>query len=455
VRRLTPWRGVRMLAQLRCLILCYRETRIVHRLTRLFAAALLVVPMVWQHASGAPPHRQISRNHETPELAFLPEIVAAIQRGEFGESVEDKRKAFRGAVNFFSPFPGGNGRACATCHNPRDGYSLSPAAVEARWRKLQTARRTDPSADDPLFRSIDADDGKQDFTLLRSRALIKVRVPLPARVRLTDDPQATHVTVSRAVPALSMLKYTAPYQQDRTIATLEEQARAAVVSHMEASEPPTAEFLASIAHFERGLFATPAARRVAAALDAGSSAPDVDPPLTAIERRGKERFDFFCGKCHGGPAQVENRENRIFPPFDGSTNPKSLNVGISNPLPTGLTSEIHGPGFDLPVRRFTITLPDGGRVELTSSDPGTVLTDVHALETVGDNRVFNRFDIPQLRGVNLTAPYFHDHRAQSLEAVVLHYQRFFAFINEVRGFPLPKIPDEDIHPLVAYMRKSL
>jgi cytochrome c peroxidase len=389
------------------------------------------------------------------ELEHLPAIRAAIERGEFGTSRAEKDAALKGAVNFFSPFPGGNGRSCATCHNPADGYSLSPAAVEARWRRLQAARRTDPKADDPLFRSIDADDGKQDFTLLRSRALIKVRVRLPPRVRLTDMPDATHVVLSRAVPALSMLKYTARYQQDRTIATLEEQARAAVREHMEASAPPSTEFLESVAHFERGLFANSAARRIAAALDAGVAPPDVDPPLTELERRGKDRFDFFCGKCHGGPAQVENRENRIFPPFDGSTNPTSINVGVSNPLPKGLESAIHGPAFDLPAQRFTIDLPGGGSVELLSSDPGTVLTDVHALETVGGNQVFNRFDIPQLRGVNQTAPYFHDHRAQTLEDVVRHYQKFFGFINEVRGFPLPKIPDEDVAPIVAYMRKAL
>ena len=84
-----------------------------------------------------------------------------------------------------------------------------------------------------------------------------------------------------------------------------------------------------------------------------------------------------------------------------------------------------------------------------------MLTEPSALETVGGNHVFNRFDIPQLRGVNRTAPYFHDHRAQTLEEVMHHYQRFFAFINEVRGFPLPKIPDEDVEPIVAYMRKAL
>ena len=54
---------------------------------------------------------------------------------------------------------------------------------------------------------------------------------------------------------------------------------------------------------------------------------------------------------------------------------------------------------------------------------------------VGGNQVFNRFDVPQLRGINKTAPYFHDHRATTLEDVVRHYQSFFAFIN--RGSRIP------------------
>jgi hypothetical protein len=39
--------------------------------------------------------------------------------------------------------------------------------------------------------------------------------------------------------------------------------------------------------------------------------------------------------------------------------------------------------------------------------------------------------------------------------VVKHYQQFFFFINAVRGLPLPQIPDEDIAPIVAYMKKAL
>ena len=392
------------------------------------------------------------------------ELTATLRRIDADATLAGRDPASRrtralvvqGAVNFFRPFPGGNGRSCATCHDPRDGFSLSPARVEARWQRLQRARRDDPSATDPLFRSIDADDGGDDFTLLRTRALFKVRVPLPARVRLTDDPAATHVTLSRAVTPLNLLAHTAPYQVDRSAATLEAQALAAVNQHMEPTVPPPAAFLESVAEFERHIFSSPRVRGLSAAIDRGAPVPSLDPPLDPLERKGKEKFDHFCGRCHGGPAQVRNLENRIFPPHDGSTNPVSINVIVSNPPPAGFpASPIQGPGFDLPAQRFTVDLPNGSAVVLTSSDPGTVLTDAHALELVGGNQVFNRFDIPQLHGINRTAPYFHDHRAKTLEEVVTHYQKFNFFINVVRGFPLPQIPDEDVPAIVAYMRKAL
>jgi cytochrome c peroxidase len=407
-------------------------------------------------SSSAAPAAELQDEIISADASNFDAMIREIEREDSSHLGVDKLKALKGALNFFMPFPGGNGRSCATCHNLQDGFSLSPATVEARWQRLQRMKRINPNADDPLFRSIDADDGNQDFTLLRTRALIKVRVPLPDRVRLTDDPTATHVTLSRAVPPLNMLKHTAPYQQDRTAKTLEEQALGAVNAHMEPTVQPTQEFLETVAEFQRHIFSSTKVRKLSDAIDAGGPLPDIDPPLTAFERRGKERFDFFCAKCHGGPSQTQNLENRVSPPFDGSTNPVSLNVVVSNPPPTGFPlSPIQGPGFDLPMQRFTVALPNGTSVVLVSSDPGTVLTDINALATVGGNQVFNRFDVPQLRGINKTAPYFHDHRAKTLEDVVKHYQQFFFFINVVRGFPLPQIPDEDIAPIVAYMKKAL
>ena len=99
-------------------------------------------------------------------------VISALQQLQSQQSTHLNPKLVKGALNFFLPFPGGNGRSCATCHVPDDGFSLSPTTVEARWQRLQSLRRLFPKADDPLFRSIDADDGKEDFTLLRTRALI-------------------------------------------------------------------------------------------------------------------------------------------------------------------------------------------------------------------------------------------------------------------------------------------
>ncbi|HVF15408.1 MAG TPA: hypothetical protein VNA21_00800, partial [Steroidobacteraceae bacterium] len=47
------------------------------------------------------------------EVEYLPSIIAAIEKGDFGATLEQKAKAIKGAVNFFTPYPEGNGRACA------------------------------------------------------------------------------------------------------------------------------------------------------------------------------------------------------------------------------------------------------------------------------------------------------------------------------------------------------
>src|SRR6266508_1492583 len=53
---------------------------------------------------------------------------------------------------------GGNGRSCADCHMPSEGFQLSPAAAQARFAALQAKREHKEKADDPLFRPVDADD---------------------------------------------------------------------------------------------------------------------------------------------------------------------------------------------------------------------------------------------------------------------------------------------------------
>jgi hypothetical protein len=108
------------------------------------------------------------------------------------------------AIEFFRPHKTGNGRSCATCHRPEDNFALTPATVEARYQAWQARRRHDSSADDPLFRSIDADDFDQDFTTLRTKALVRVALPLAANVKLEDDPTATRCSCGALCLRLSM-----------------------------------------------------------------------------------------------------------------------------------------------------------------------------------------------------------------------------------------------------------
>ena len=87
---------------------------------------------------------------------------------------------------------GGNGRACSDCHMDLDSFQLSPADAEARFQQM---KRT--GVDDPLFRPVDADDfvtngeSASDYSNLRQNGLIRVRLPLPANIRLVDPSSCT------------------------------------------------------------------------------------------------------------------------------------------------------------------------------------------------------------------------------------------------------------------------
>jgi len=73
-----------------------------------------------------------------------------------------------------------------------DHFQLSPASVEARFRFLQWRRQWDADADDPLFRSVDADDfrthgeGATDFSNLRQNGLVRIVFTLPPNIKLID-----------------------------------------------------------------------------------------------------------------------------------------------------------------------------------------------------------------------------------------------------------------------------
>jgi cytochrome c peroxidase len=127
------------------------------------------------------------------------------------------------------------------------------------------------------------------------------------------------------------------------------------------------------------------------------------------------------------------------------------------------------PDIQNKVRAYRITLPSGMMITRSSSDPGRALSTGFVAAPVPipfDD--WNKFDMPGLRGISNTAPYFHNNTAATLEEVVDHYIAFFKRVQIVAPPPPAPIPaiittdgvhiDRPVTPeeraaLLAYLRK--
>jgi cytochrome c peroxidase len=339
-----------------------------------------------------------------------------------------------GARLFFNEFPNvhGNGRTCNTCHVAEDGFQLTPAHVEARWQALQKRKHHHPKADDPLFRSIDADDFDQDFTTLRQHGLVRVTIQMAPNVRVLDDPTARTVSLWRSTPTVFNVAITAPYQLDGRVPTLQLQALGALHGHAQIRDEPPARLLDAVAAFQKLIFPNQYSFEVAQAVENGMPIPP-EPPLSGAAVQGKVVFERECSFCHSGPALNQQLIPDLF----------LGDILVSKPVPPFADPTTFLPSPPLPVRMWAVTLPDGSEMVRPSTDPGRVLI-------TGNPQDFNGFEISQLRGVSKIAPYFHDNSAKTLQDVGKHYQALFVALR-AGGIPVGFINDDEIEPLAAYL----
>ena len=383
---------------------------------------------------------------------------------------------------------GGNGRSCADCHMAVDSFQLSPANAELRFQLLQWRRRWDPNADDPLFRPVDADDFRAngdsaaDFSNLRVNGLVRISFPLPPRMRLIDPAtnapsSETFVDVWRMVPTINNVAMTGPddinpwprgpnqfggYQLDARVGTLQEQALGALLSHAQIQTAPSQDLLDDVTAFQRTVFSSRRVRAFADAIREGTvPIPNPDPPLEPLEERGKLVFERACTQCHGGAGQ--STPQPAVPHF--------VDIQTQCPRPVDTVSPARfsftacPPALARNARTYEITLPNGTSTRRTSSDPGrALLTGFVGGPAPSDD--WNKFDTPSLRGINGTAPYFHNNSAPTLEAVVDHYIEFFKRLKAIAApgtaqpaastdgvsFDRQPLPEERA-ALLAYLRK--
>jgi len=364
---------------------------------------------------------------------------------------------------------GGNGRSCADCHMPTDQFQLSPASAAARFQLLQWRRTWNPHADDPLFRPIDADDfrenGEQasDYSNLVENGLVRVTMPLPANVALIDpatgQPSSeTSVDLWRAVIPVFNVAITGPdgqlpvwppgtprvpimgqdpngpnrqggYQHDARFGTLQEQARAALIHHAEVTVEPPTGMLDDLAAFQQTLFSSRGVKRLADAMASGAEVIDPDPELNELEQQGKAVFNRACATCHGAsshPGGSTPERNMVRP-----IGIRYHNIQTACPRPATDGFPPCPPRLARNARTYRITLADGTFQTVTTSDPGRLLL-------TGQPADLGVMDSTQLRGIDRTAPYFHNNSAATLEEVLDLYDAFFR--RSERLFPPPNRP---------------
>ena len=408
----------------------------------------------------------------------------------------------RGRVAFNDRKPGGlggNGRACADCHMPSEGFQLSPAAARARFEHVLSERARNQNADDPLFRPVDADDFRthgelaSDYSNLVENGLVRVSMALPANVRLIDPATGqpsdeTFVDLWRAVMPVFNVAITGPdnvdptwpdvprapilgldpvgpnprggYQHDARFATLQEQARGALFAHAQIQDEPPARLLDDLAAFQNTLFSSPGVRQLAQALQTGTPPPDPDPELTAEEAQGKAVFNRACATCHGSPLHPGTTTSDVTLTTVVAPVARYLNIRTSCPRPPEDTFAPCQARIQRNARTYRITLANGTTQTVTTTDPGRMLL-------TGQPGDVGIMDVTNLRGIGRTAPYFHNNSADTLEEVLDHYEAFFRRVARVNRPPRwPAIissdgvtidrgfiaPDERA-PLLAYLRK--
>lgn len=393
---------------------------------------------------------------------------------------------------------GGNGRSCADCHMPSEGFQLSPAAARARFYALQEELAHNKNADDPLFRPVDADDfrinGENaiDYSNLLDNGLVRVTMPLPLNVKLIDPATGqpsdeTSVDLWRAVMPVPNVAITGPdnvlpvwppgaprppimgqdpngpnrqggYQHDARFGTLQEQARGALFAHAQVTEEPPARMLDDLAAFQKTLFSSPGVELLADAISSGqTSFPDPDPELNELEQQGKIIFNRSCAQCHGGTLHPSGStpETAFVRPIV-----RYHNISTACPRPTTDGFAPCPARLARNARTYRITLANGSFQFVTTSDPGRMLL-------TGQPADLFVMDVTQLRGISRTAPYFHNNSAATLEEVIDHYVALFARVRRLNPPPnLPPIlssnglvvdrgfinPDER-EALLAYLRK--
>ena len=385
-------------------------------------------------------------------------------------------------TNPFFQSLGSNGRACVHCHQPADGWTVTPAHVQARFDA------TSPKGTDPIFRPVDGATSpnadvsteaarRTAYAMLLQKGLIRVGIGVPANAEFdliaVDDPYgyASDRELSlfrRPLPATNLGFLSAvmwdgreTFPEQSISFDLADQANGATLGHAQALNALDADTQSSIVNFESALFTAAIFDNDAKELTAkqGGGGPralakvpfyigindslgaDPGPDAAPFNPNVFTLYDGWAGApgsgTDGARAAVARGQALFNTKPIAITGVAGLNDTLAQPTITGSCSTCHDtPGIGnhstaLPV---DIGISDGARrtpdlplytlrnkttgAVVTTTDPGRALI-------TGRWSDIDKFKGPTLRGVSAHPPYFHNGSAATLDDVVNFYDTRF------------------------------
>lgn len=425
-------------------------------------------------------------------------------------------QAIAGKQHFQQALPGTNGRSCATCHVLSDNTALTPEHVEAVWARnpgdplFNRIDADDPAAPTPTYAHLKKGLVRVVLPLPPNMDVIDVQ----GNVITAPDRK---ISVWRGVPSIADVGFSGPFQFDGRETSLTVQAQNAVTSHSQGGTVP-APVLQRIAAFERSVFSSPRARFVSDLLELGVPLSDIPDPdvllaLDASERRGRDVYNLACEACHGD--RTRNRivrrdvHDSLFFALKPDGNIRYTVTPGQRPTPVNVPrpdSEFLNIGFGLmtylgqrgvvPLFNDSVDFPqyrfrfytDATRQHAVTDLPPLPVTasghpddinpalDEHGAPIVGpalvaqwystdpgralisgDPAEFEAFDVPSLRGIARSAPYFHDNSHATLADSVDTYSRFILPGIVAMGLPLnpPEFPGGPPEVLTPTQKQDL
>jgi cytochrome c peroxidase len=389
---------------------------------------------------------------------------------------------------------GTNGRTCSTCHQQGDAWTISAADVQARFNQATFDANGVPS--DPIFQTVDGSTCDQGmdlttptgraraFTLLTSRGLIRIALPVPANAEFTVDSvvnpygcsdKATLSMYRRPLPTANLrflsqvmwdgressaLNQTQDITQNTNpadlLADLAHQSVSATRIHAQGASDPTSDQQQAIVNFEMQLSVAQAIDSVAGSLqaDGATGGPSaivnqpfsigINDPLTTTPPFNQNVFTPFSAWVNFPDNTSDGSRKASIARGEIVFNTKSFSVfGVAglndvffkNAPAVATCSFCHN---DPNLGNHSLSLP----LDIGVAEPGSFLglsylplitlrnkvtgatiqtSDPGVALVTGKWADIGKIKIPILRGLAARAPYFHNGSAQSLSDVVTFY----------------------------------